>query len=69
LIWFDGDRPAALREFQKRATVPEELFYAQMFRIETSKVVQRLGPMIINSLDKDGRFKRADRLLEEIRRP
>jgi hypothetical protein len=27
LIWFDGNRPAALREFQKRATVPEALFY------------------------------------------
>jgi hypothetical protein len=34
LIWFDGNRPAALREFIKRGTVPEILFYLQMYRIE-----------------------------------
>src|SRR6185437_12442345 len=48
LIWFDGNRPAALREFQKRGTVPEESFYAQMYRIENFKIVQRLRPMMIN---------------------
>jgi adenylate kinase family enzyme len=68
LTWFDGNRPAALRAFQNRGTVPEELFYTQMFRIENSKIVQRLLPTIINSFDEDGKFKRADRLLEEIRR-
>src|SRR5262249_55548310 len=35
LIWFDGDRASALRQFQKRATVSELSFYLQMFRIES----------------------------------
>jgi adenylate kinase family enzyme len=39
-IWFDGDRPAALREFQKRGTVQEIALYVQMFRIEKSRIVE-----------------------------
>jgi adenylate kinase family enzyme len=30
LVWFDGNRPAALREFINRGDVPEENFYLQM---------------------------------------
>jgi adenylate kinase family enzyme len=68
LVWFDGDRPSALREFQKRRTVSEELFYLQMFRIENSKIIQQLMPTIVNPFDDDGQFKPAAELLEEIRR-
>src|SRR5579864_4379767 len=50
-IWFDGNRPAALREFQKRATVQEIDLYVQMYRIEKSRIVDRLKPTIINSFD------------------
>lgn len=67
LIWFDGDRPAALREFQKRATVPEIALYVQMYRIEKSRVVERLKPTIINSFDDRGQFKPTKELLAEIR--
>jgi len=49
LVWFDGNRPAALREFQKRATVQEVAFYLQMYRIEKSGIVERLRPTVINS--------------------
>jgi hypothetical protein len=66
-IWFDGDRPAALREFQKRATVPEIALYVQMYRIENSKLVERLKPTVINSFDGRGQFKPAKELLVEIR--
>src|SRR6185312_11350769 len=31
-IWFDGNRPAAVREFRKRGTVPEQLLRLQMDR-------------------------------------
>src|SRR5207302_8927975 len=37
-IWFDGNRPAALREFRKRGTVSEELLYAEMSRLENSRM-------------------------------
>jgi len=48
-IWFDGNRPAALREFQKRATVSERDLHVQMHRIEQSRIVERLKPTVINS--------------------
>jgi shikimate kinase len=67
LIWFDGDRPAALREFQKRATVPEDALTTQMRRIENSRIVERLKPTVINSFDDRGQFKPAKQLLAEIR--
>jgi adenylate kinase family enzyme len=66
-IWFDGNRPAALREFQKRATVPEIDFYVQMYRIEKSRIVERLKPTVINSFDDRGQFKPTKELLAEIR--
>ena len=69
LIWFDGNRPAALREFQKRATVPEIAFYTQMYRIEDTKIVYHLKPIIINPFDGNGQFKPVADLLEEIKRP
>ena len=66
-IWFDGNRPAALREFQKRATVPEVHFYIQMYKIEQSRIVERLEPTVINSFDDRGQFKPTKELLAEIR--
>ena len=72
-IWFDGNRPAALREFQKRAaaqgraTAQEIDFYRQMYRIENSRIVERLKPTVINSFDDRGQFKPTKELLAEIR--
>lgn len=66
-IWFDGNRPAALREFQKRGTVQEIALYIQMYRIENSKIVERLQPTVINSFDEGGQFKPTKELLAEIR--
>jgi adenylate kinase family enzyme len=66
-IWFDGNRPAALREFQKRATVQEVDFYFQMYRIEKSRIVEQLKPTVINPFDDRGQFKSTKELLAEIR--
>jgi len=68
LIWFDGDRTSALREFKKRGTVSVEAFDAQIQRIENAKLVERLKPAVINSFDDRGQFKPAADLLAEIRR-
>jgi hypothetical protein len=62
-----GIGPAALREFQKRATVQEIAFYVQMYRIENSRIVERLKPIVINSFDDNAQFKAAKELLAEIR--
>jgi len=66
-IWFDGNRPGALREFQRRGTVPERDLYLQMYRVENSRIVERLKRTVINSFDECGQFKPANELLEEIR--
>ena len=66
-IWFDGNRPAALREFQKRATASERDLHVQMHRIEQSRIVERLKPSVINSFDDRGHFKPTKQLLSEVR--
>jgi hypothetical protein len=42
---------------------PEELFYLQMWRIENSKVVQFLAPLIIKTIEENGEFKSPEVLL------
>ena len=66
LIWFDGNRPAALQAFIRRGTVSEMLFYLQMYRIETSKVIEIIKPMIVDPFDAQGQFKSTTQLLQEI---
>jgi hypothetical protein len=68
LVWFDGNRQAALREFQKRGTVPDHLFHLQMSRVDESRIVERLRPAVIDPFDANERFKPSAALLEEIRR-
>jgi hypothetical protein len=68
LIWFDGNRPAALREFIKRGTVPEMFFYLQLYRIEASKIIETIKPVLIDPFDAQGAFKSTATLLEEMRR-
>jgi adenylate kinase family enzyme len=48
VVWFDGNRPAALREFIKRGTVAEVCFYVQMYKTESTNVIERIKPVIIN---------------------
>jgi hypothetical protein len=66
LVWFDGNRPAALRKFIRRGTVPEIFLYAQMYRIEESKVVQRIAPIVIDPFNENDEFKNATVILREI---
>ena len=66
LIWFDGNRPAARSAFNKRGTVSEELFDAQVWRIENSKVLQIIEPLAVNTFDKNGKFRDPAAILDEI---
>ena len=68
LVWFDGNRPAALRVFNRRGTVPEYLFHMQIGRIDNSRVVQDLKPLVIDPFDDNEEFKDATLILEEIRK-
>jgi hypothetical protein len=53
LVWFDGNRPAAIRAFIRRGDVSEEALYAQMWKIENSRVIQKIAPLIINTFDEN----------------
>ena len=66
LVWFDGDRAAAFREFTKRGTATDEMFYHQMIRIIKRKVVERLSPKIIDPFDSLGQFRPLDELCKEL---
>lgn len=69
LIWFDGNRPAALQAFIRRGTVPEIFFYLQMYRIEASKIIDIIKPVVIDPFDAaQGGFKSTTALLEEMRK-
>ncbi|SRR6266498_967208 len=53
LIWFDGNRDAARREFIKRGTVPEWLLDLQMARIDAMDL-SSFHPVTINTFDDEG---------------
>ena len=66
LVWFDGNRPAALREFIKRGTVSTNLFELQMERITSSNIVRKINPIIINTFNEKGIFKKQAQIAREI---
>jgi len=66
LMWFDGDREAALKAFNRRGDVPELRFHKQIKRIEISRVVSRIDPIIFNSFDEKGNFKTYQQIANEI---
>jgi hypothetical protein len=55
MVWFDGDRKAALREFLKRGTVTEDLFYVQMRKIASMDLAS-FSPIPFNTFDSSGAF-------------
>jgi hypothetical protein len=66
LIWFDGNREAAIKAFKKRNTVPEEALYIQLGNIENFKVVERIDPLIYNTFNKRGYFKTLEEIVRDI---
>jgi adenylate kinase family enzyme len=77
LIWFDRNRPAALKRFQERTRaesksdaevylrMPE--FYLQMYKIEATKIIDTIKPAVIDSSDAKDEFKSPAVLLKELR--
>jgi len=63
LVWFDGDRAAAFKAYMERAAY---LFNLQMRRIEDSRIVEVLEPLIINTIDGNGKFKPQEVIRKEI---
>ena len=68
LVWFDGDRAAALRAFIARRTVSEAAFYAQMLAIESQHIVAQVTPnAIVNPFCESG-FRPLDEIAQELLR-
>jgi hypothetical protein len=72
LFWFDGNRPAALREFLNREKDnPEKMkkelaFYYQMFNILNNNIIKKIDPCIINTFNDRGEFKGKNQIYSEI---
>lgn len=67
LVWFDGNRDAALREFLRRGPFPPEAaFHAQIKRINESRVIERLKPIRINTFTETGSFKTVEVITQEL---
>jgi hypothetical protein len=65
VVWFDGNREAALREYVKRGS-PVHLFNLQMGRIGDPKFADSFEPIRINPFAENGEFKPPKVILEEI---
>ena len=65
MIWFDGNREAARREFLKRADTPVEDLDNQMIRIEKHDL-EKFKPIRINTFSADGVFLDKEKVVELI---
>lgn len=65
MVWFDGDRAAARREFLKRGTVPENLLNLQMSRID-SLDLEAFRPQPFNPFDEKGQFLPHKMIAEQL---
>lgn len=66
LIWFDGNRDAAYREFMKRGAVSEDAYKIQMSNVISSNVIDKIQPTTINTFDRNGQFKKLDEIVKEM---
>lgn len=57
LIWFDGNRDAAFREFMRRGDVSEQAYRIQLANIDSSHVIEQIQPIIFDTFDNKGQFK------------
>lgn len=55
LVWFDGNRESARREFIRRGTVAVMYLDIQMARIRRMDLTH-MGALVINTFDKNGEF-------------
>lgn len=65
MVWFDGDRAAARREFLKRGTVGEDLLDIQMGKINRLDLAS-FNPLQFNPFDADGRFISREVIAERL---
>ncbi len=75
LVWFDGNRAAAKREYIKREekggveylTNATSLYDLQISRIDGSGLINRICPSIVNTFNDQHEFKGLDQIFNEIK--
>lgn len=71
MVWLDGDRVAAFREFMRREgnnPVSEYNYYGQMQMIVATEVVQRMNPPVVNPFGPGGLFRPVGDIAADILR-
>lgn len=66
LIWFDGDKQAARRNFSRLGTEPEAEFEKALGRISSFGVTSFLRPIEYNPFDQLGNFKKRSLICENL---
>lgn len=65
MIWFDGNREAAKREFLKRGDVPEALFDLQLSNINKMDI-DSFGALKVNTFNDRGEFLSQREIADQI---
>lgn len=68
LFWFDGDRQAALRAFNRRGDVKEEMFHLQIHNIGVARIMDQFKDVAIalNPFDGRAEFRKQEEIALEI---
>ncbi|MGH7198191.1 MAG: hypothetical protein ACREH5_05580 [Candidatus Omnitrophota bacterium] len=66
LIWFDGNRQAALREFLRREGGDTRAFREQLKGIRRARVLEKIRPVVVNTFDPKGRFRDLPAIAAEV---
>jgi len=66
LIWFDGNRVAAFREFMRIKSQNEQAYYLQLYNIIASNIINIIQPITINTFNSEGEFRNKDEIAQAI---
>jgi hypothetical protein len=66
LIWLDGNRVASQKAFLARNTVPIEAYNRQIEKINSTKIILKLNPILINPFQANSLFKAKEDIVAEL---
>ncbi len=66
VVFFDGNRDAALQSFNIRGGVIEEAFFEQVGNLDTFKVKEAIQPIIVNTFSEVGDFLPKEKVIDLV---
>ena len=67
IFWFDGNRNYARIAIIRRKSFDENILKKQMNKLDKWRVPKKINANIINVFDKNGKFKKLEKIAKEIR--